>query len=217
MKLGIYGAGGAGREILDLALIINRQSLKWDEIFFIDDNPKWSSVHNLPIYKYNDAKEKFGSNFCISVSVGELIHRKKIFAKLEQDNISLATLIHPNAIISDSAKIGDGVIIQHGCFISCDVIIDDYSYLQPYAIISHDCVLQKGCLISGLCNLAGQVNIGQYSFLGLSAKVKGQINIGEWTIVGMGSVVLKDIPDFTVAFGNPAINYKKNTSLLVFN
>ena len=32
MILGIYGAGGLGREVLELATIINSQTNKWDDI-----------------------------------------------------------------------------------------------------------------------------------------------------------------------------------------
>ena len=37
MILGIYGAGGHGREVLELAEIINNKNSRWDKIIFIDD------------------------------------------------------------------------------------------------------------------------------------------------------------------------------------
>ena len=36
MILGIYGAGGLGREVYELAKIINSCNNRWDQIFFID-------------------------------------------------------------------------------------------------------------------------------------------------------------------------------------
>ena len=37
MKIGIYGSGGLGREILNLVKQINANSSRWDEYIFIDD------------------------------------------------------------------------------------------------------------------------------------------------------------------------------------
>ena len=49
------------------------------------------------------------------------------------------------------------------------------------------------------------------TFSGLGSTVRNNINIGEWSLVGAGSVVVKDIPDKVVAFGNPArvVRHKK--------
>ena len=35
MNLAIYGAGGLGRELLDLAEYINKSTKKWNKIFFV--------------------------------------------------------------------------------------------------------------------------------------------------------------------------------------
>lgn len=37
MVLGIYGSGGLGREVLELAKQINAISNRWSKIIFIDD------------------------------------------------------------------------------------------------------------------------------------------------------------------------------------
>ena len=37
MKLAIYGAGGLGREVLELAMQINKLQSRWSSLCFIDD------------------------------------------------------------------------------------------------------------------------------------------------------------------------------------
>ena len=49
-----------------------------------------------------------------------------------------------------------------------------------------------------------KVNIGEYSFIGTSCVILPGISIGRGCIIGAGSIVSKDIPDFSVAAGNPA-------------
>jgi acetyltransferase-like isoleucine patch superfamily enzyme len=48
------------------------------------------------------------------------------------------------------------------------------------------------------------VRIGSGSWLGQGALVVGGANIGEHVVVGAGAVVTGDLPDYSVAVGNPA-------------
>ena len=50
--LGIYGAGGLGREILELARAINEKELRWDSIVFIDDGDVPTKANGIPVVKY---------------------------------------------------------------------------------------------------------------------------------------------------------------------
>jgi acetyltransferase-like isoleucine patch superfamily enzyme len=50
----------------------------------------------------------------------------------------------------------------------------------------------------------GLVQIGECSAVGVGASISDRISIGRHTVVGTGAVVVRDIPDFVVAYGNPA-------------
>ena len=215
--LGIFGAGGAGREVLELARIINSKTQRWQEIYFILDIEITSKeVNNVRVLSYEDFRSKYGDSSEIIVAIGEPLVREKIFNKLEQDNMKLASLIHPDVYIPDSTTIGRGVIIQYGCFISCNVTIKDYVYIQPHCNISHDDVLQEGCIISGFVNLAGNVKIGKFTYIGLSAALKEDISIGDRSIISMGAIVYKNVPDSVVVIGNPARVIARNIDGKVF-
>ena len=49
----------------------------------------------------------------------------------------------------------------------------------------------------------GPVTIGKYSWLGTGVIVLDGVSIGESVVIGAGSLVNKDIPDFSVAMGVP--------------
>lgn len=58
-------------------------------------------------------------------------------------------------------------------------------------------------------------SIGDYSFIGMGAKLMSGVKIGIHSIIGANSVVTKDIPDYSVAVGMPAkvikrYNFKTN-------
>ena len=146
--LAIYGASGLGREVMELAQIINRQCKKWEDFIFIDDGDVPDIVNNYKVYKYDVAKEKYRNSLEIVVGIGEPVTREKLFERIKSDNIFTPSLIHPDVHVPTTTQIGAGVVIQYGCFISCDVVIEDYVYIQPQCNIGHDDVLKKGCMIA---------------------------------------------------------------------
>lgn len=214
--LAIYGASGLGREILELSHIINNKSKKWDNFIFIDDGDVPSVINNCRVYKYDEAKKQFGNALEIAMGIGEPTTREILFDKIQKDDIPTPTLIHPDIYIPDSTQIGTGIVIQYGCFISCNTIIKDYVFIQPQCNIGHDDILEEGCMLAGFSNLGGIVSIGRYSYVGLSSAIRQTVTIGDYTIIGMGSVVQKDIPSEMIAMGNPARVMAKNESKRVF-
>jgi sugar O-acyltransferase (sialic acid O-acetyltransferase NeuD family) len=215
MILGIIGAGGLARELLELAKIINSSEKRWDDFVFIDVKPG-DDVNGVNVISYEQALEKFSGELEATVGIGEPATRKRVFGELERDGIEVATLIHPDVYIPNTTTVGKGVTIQMGVFVSCNVTIEDYAIIQPHANIAHDDVLKKGSTVSAFCNLGGNVTIGEYAYLGLSACVKQGLSVGGDSIVGMGAVVCESVPNEVVAFGNPARIEKKNKEHRVF-
>lgn len=214
----IYGAGGFGREVLELAKNINSIQRRWSKFVFIVDGAKEDIVNGVEVYSYGEILKLHHkqSNFEVVVSIGEPSVRKILIDKLLKDKISIASLVHPSVYIPPSTFIGRGVIIQYGCFVSCNVVINDYVCIQPHSNISHDVVLHEGCMISGFCNIAGRVEIGKFTYLGISSCYKEKIKIGDFSVIGMGAVVCKDIPSNVVAYGSPARVIRDNDERKVF-
>ncbi len=213
--LGIWGAGGLGREVLELAKIINDRDKRWDGFVFIVDGAAVSEVNGVKVIEYEDAKKKF-DGLEVIIGIGEPAVREEKFNLLKNDGIATPSLIHPDVYVPDTVKIGEGTVIQYGCFISSDISIGDNVFVQPQCNIGHDDELADGCIISGFGNLAGNVSIGKYTYIGLSVAIKERVNIGNYSIVGMGSIVYKDIPDEMIALGNPARPIAGNTDRIVF-
>ena len=89
-------------------------------------------------------------------------------------------------VVNPGATIGDGVILNTGCS------------------IDHDCVLDECVHVSPGARLAGTVSVGQLSWIGIGASVKQSIHIGCNVRVGAGAAVVSDIGDDTTVVGVPA-------------
>ncbi len=217
MILAIYGAGGLGREVHELAKLINSRNNCWDEIFFIDDGEAISNPRNALIIKFKNLKDKFNlEDVEVCIAIGEPNIRKIIYTKLVDNNIAVATLIHPQVEIPKSTIIGKGVIINKLTSISCDSSIGENVYIHPMACVGHDSVVGKHSVISSFVDVAGDCVVGDCAFLAIGVIMKQCTNIGDNSIVGLASVVHRDIKGGVIAMGNPARPMKNNDNLSVF-
>ena len=219
MKLFIYCAGGFGRESVDLANRINLVDNRWSEISFIDDDVSLgNSAYGKALFTLEQVlSDNSPGSFEVSISNGEPYIRKVIYSKLKKNNIKLATLIDKSAIISDTAKIGEGVTIPAFCFVSSSADISSNVTLNASTLIGHDVIIGENSVISSAVNIAGNCSIGAETYIGMGVQVKQGITIGSGVIIGMGAIVHNDISDGLVALGNPARAMKRNIDQRVFN
>jgi len=217
MTLGIYGAGGLGREILVLAQQINNLEDKWDKIIFIEDNPHADTLMEKQIIAYDDISNYYSArDIEFIIAVGEPHGRHILRDKVKKGGFQLTTLIHPSVFIPDDTKLGEGVIIGYNCFISCNIVIGDGVLIQQFVNIGHDSIIGNDSVISAYVCVAGACCIGESTYIGMHVPIREKIKIGSQTIIGMGAVVVNDISDLVIAIGNPARVVKNNDNLRVF-
>lgn len=106
-------------------------------------------------------------------------------------------------------NIGDEVNIGQYCHITCanKVSIGNGVSILPNVLITdieHEHVSNVSLRFTGLN--VGSVEIGDYSVIGMGARILGQghLKIGRNVIVGANSLVTSDIPDNVLVAGIPA-------------
>lgn len=209
----IYGCGGMGREIADLAFRMNR----WEEIIFVDDNIKSRIIDEISVFTFDETLNQFKkSNLEFIVSAGEPSSRKFLYEKLEQHALKYISVIEPGVTISRFSSVKDGTIIHTGAIFTVNVHIGKGCLINKHAVIGHDVNIGEYTVISPNVSVGGDVDIGPNCYLGSGAIIRNGIKIGENSIVGMGSVVLKDVEPNSVIAGNPAKLLRKNKDKRVF-
>ena len=105
-----------------------------------------------------------------------------------------------NVFIEDDVLIGDNVTIKSGVQLWNGVRIEDDVFIGPNVTFTNDMVPRsKQYPASFLMTL---IKCG--ASIGANSVVIAGHTIGEYALVGAGSVVTKDIPAYTVWYGNPA-------------
>lgn len=133
-----------------------------------------------------DSKSK---NYCL---------RKEIYKRLKDNNYLLPNIIHPQAIVEPSVKMGEGNLIFAGSIIESNATIENNCIINTGAIISHDCIIHSHSRISPGAILAGNVEVGENTLIGMGVTIYLGCKIGNNVIISNGKNVFQDISDNTV-------------------
>ncbi|WP_039075437.1 acetyltransferase [Bacillus sp. MSP13] len=138
------------------------------------------------------------------IAIGNNSIRKQQAERLGLNKEDFITLIHPSAIVSKSAVIGEGTVIMAGAIIQADVRIGAHCIINTGAVAEHDNHISDFVHLSPRVTLSGAVAVQEGAHVGTGAAVIPQLTIGSWSIVGAGSAVIRSIPDRVTAAGAPA-------------
>lgn len=186
----LYGAGGHGKVIKEIIEACGRKVEA-----FVDDNPNLGEWAGLPV------NHAVGENDEIIVSIGYNQDRKIIAEKLY---CRFGVAIHPSAIVSPSARIGEGTVVMPGAIINADAVIGRHCIVNTGASVGHDCHLEDYCHVAPHATLCGSVLLEEGVWIGAGAVVNPNIRIGEWTVVGSASSVIANVESHVTVVGVPA-------------
>ena len=196
----LFGASGHSKVILDI-LLQNKISVEC----VYDDKPKTDSIFGIPVransLKYSDANDAI-------ISIGNNSIRKSVSEKYP--NLKFVNAVHFSSIISRFADVGEGTVVMANVTVNPDAKIGNHCILNTGCVVEHDCIIEDFVHISPNAALAGNVTVGEGSQIGIGASIIQGVKVGKWSIVGAGSVIISDIPDYSVVVGNPGKVIKKN-------
>lgn len=138
---------------------------------------------------------KIGANNRIFqfASVGEDCQDKKY------DGEPTRLIIGDNNVIREGVTIHRGTIQDNG-----ETIIGSNNLFMANAHVAHDCIVGDNVIMANNVAVAGHVHVGDWTILGGFTAVHQFCRIGSHVMAGAGTVILKDVPDYVMASGNPA-------------
>ncbi|WP_431800776.1 acetyltransferase [Halobacillus andaensis] len=204
MKVILIGNGGHSRVIQDIIKARDKEQLT----AVLDDKYSYGFIDN-DIYfgPVSDVEELLDESTRIVVAIGSNKTRKRISEELK--GLPFATLIHPSAVISPSALIGNGTVIMPYAVVNAHSDIGDHCIVNTGAIIEHDNHIESFTHVCPNVALTGQVTIGEGVELGAASTVIPGIKVEEWSVVGAGSTVIHNVPPNSRIAGSPARSIKK--------
>lgn len=201
----IIGAGGHGKVVAE-ALLQGGCAV----LGFTDPSvPKGTAVHAGLKVLGDDAivKNYATDDVLLANGVGSLpggALRADIYSSFKNKKYSFATVLHPSAVVSSDAQLGEGAQVMASVVLQPGVQIGANSIINTSASIDHDCLIGDNCHIAPGSVLSGGVHVGKNVHIGTGAKVIQSIHIKDNAVVGAGAVVLSDVDEGKTVVGCPA-------------
>lgn len=199
--MAILGASGHGKVVADAALRAG-----WKEITFFDDS--WPQLRQLgPWAVAGSSVDLLRSDTTfdgVVVAIGHNLTRLRKHRELVAGGLTVASVVHPAAVISPFAVVGEGSVVFAGAVINAFATVGASVIVNTGATVEHDCVLGDGVHMSPGAHLGGGVTLGEAAWIGVGAAVRHGISIGANAVVGAGAAVVKDVAAGLVAVGVPA-------------
>ena len=114
--------------------------------------------------------------------------------------------------------IGDRNTIREYCTMSRGTIQDegvtrlgDDNWIMAYVHIAHDCVIGDKCILANNATLAGHVHVGDWVIFAGFSGAHQFCRIGSHSFLGMYAGASRDVPAYTMVFGQPAVPKGINT------
>lgn len=214
----IIGAGGHGRELLDIVRDINRQSTdnpqteRFDFLGFVDDGkPDIDRLNRVgakflgPVSTLTDLPK--GCEFSIGVGSGSV--RRKLDEVAITAGLEPATLIHSSATIGADVRIAAGAVICAQVSVTTNVSIGRHTHINRNSTVGHDSILAQYSTINPLSAISGNVMVGEDAMVGTNSAINQGLEIGKGAVIASGSAVTKSVENHSLVAGVPAIMKKR--------
>lgn len=140
----------------------------------------------------------------VIVAHGDNTLKLRLARTLETKGFQYFSAVHRQAMISPTAEVAAGCIINPGAVILPNAVIERHAIVHSGAVVEHDCRIGRGANLGPGAQLAGRVRVGEGAYLYTGCCVAPDVTIGPRAVVGAGAVVLKDVPEAARVVGNPA-------------
>jgi sugar O-acyltransferase (sialic acid O-acetyltransferase NeuD family) len=194
----VVGAGGHAIVVADILLAAGERVAG-----FIDERREPGElVLGLPVL--GPFEWCRGRKVHAALGLGDNRKREESMERCQAFGATILRAIHPRAVVSASATLGEGVAVMALAVINPNARVGEGAIINTAAVVEHDCVVGSFAHVSPNAALAGGCHIGRYAQLGIGASMLPGKKVGESAVVGGGAVVISDIPDAAIAVGVPA-------------
>ena len=139
-----------------------------------------------------------------AVAVGDNAARLRIAEQLQNLGYELPALIHPDATVAASVRVGAGTVVFARAVVNPATTLGRVVIINTAASVDHDCDIGDAVHIAPGAHLAGEVRVGPGALIGVGSAVRPRITIGRGATVGAGAAVVADVAAETTVGGVPA-------------
>ena len=193
---GLYvaGTGSFALEVIEYARASGQQVVGLLEL--VDPSRVGGTVHGLRVVA-PDA----GSGEAVVGLGGD---RLELWSLLAEHGWQEATVVHPAAHVSPSARLGEGCVVGPRAVVGAAAELGRQAFVARGALIGHHASIGAGAVINPGANVGGNARLGDGAVLGMGAIVVNGIEVWAGAVVAAGAVVMRPVAPATRVQGVPA-------------
>jgi sugar O-acyltransferase (sialic acid O-acetyltransferase NeuD family) len=211
-KIGIFGAGGFGREVAWLCSRL--PDIKVEA--FVTDDPAADSIHEIPVYSFAAFCERnsYGRKPVVSIAIGNPAARERVATRCAEAYCEFQTIEDPTVLRSASVEVGEGSIICAHTILTVDIKLGRHVHINLDCTIGHDVVMEDFATLAPGVHISGNVHIERGVYIGTGASIINghegtPLVIGAGSVIGAGACVTKSCEPKALYAGVPAVLKKQ--------
>lgn len=202
-KIIIVGSGGHGAELSDYIKYNEKVTgvKEFEVIGFLDDNPANYANYQFGAPLIGGVRDHDVRHDCsYLMGIANLQYRKLFVDRYSSDGAQFISLIHSTAFISESAQLGQGVIIGPMANIGPNVVVGDHTLINSRCSLGHDTKVGTFNFISPNVCFSGFTEIGDGNLFGINSATIPGIKVGNNNKIMAGMVLDKNVGNDEVVF-----------------
>jgi sugar O-acyltransferase (sialic acid O-acetyltransferase NeuD family) len=207
----VVGAGGFGREVLDVVDAVNAVAVEpvWKVVGVVDDAPSEKNRERLTRrgVEYLGGVEDYLATSKPGgyvVGVGSPRARRQLAERFDAAGHAAVTLVHPSASRGFDVEIGAGSVVCAGVRLTTNIRLGRHVHLNLNATVGHDAVLGDYVSANPFASISGDVTVDDEVLIGVSGVILNGLHVGRGSTVGGSACVVRDVPAGVVVKGIPA-------------
>lgn len=186
-RLLVVGAGGHGRSVAEAAEL----SGQFEVAGFPDDAlPAGKSVLNVAVLGpiVSMGHHRVAADQTI-VAIGNNAVREKLMQQLASADFVHATVIHPRAIVSPSAILGEGSAVMAGAIVGTEARLGMGSIVNCGAVVDHHAIVEDFGHLGVNASMAGGTVLGRGAWMQAGAALGYGVTVPAGVTLALGVAV----------------------------
>jgi len=209
-SLVIVGAGGFGRETIDVVQAVNAAAPTsiWELTGVVDDSPSDLNLARLealsvPYLGTLDRLADF-SHVAVAIGVGSPQARATIANRIDMWDLRTPDLVHPSAVVGSQFSSQGGLIACAHVSVGTNVTVGRHVHLNPDAVIGHDTSVGSFVSVNPSATISGDCTVEDGVLIGVAGVILNRLTVRAHSTIGGSACVVQDVPEGATVKGVPA-------------
>lgn len=194
-RLLIIGAGGHGRSVAEAVLLSS--SMQYSPAprhaltAFLDDAAQpGQQVWDWPVWGTTAMlADCVGRVDVVLVAIGNNALRASLHERVRAAGLALATVVHPSAMVSSRATVGEGCAIMAGAVVGTGARLDEGAIVNCGAVADHDCVVEAFGHLGVNASMAGGTVLGRGAWMQAGSSLGYGVKVPAGTVLRAGEAM----------------------------